>query len=379
MIAKTGYRIASFNIEKFGDKSVEFRNGRAGRKDLDTIAKIIAENEIDIIAIQEITSPFALKSLIEKLSAQPTQPIKLANNGQAAETYAIKTKSWEGRWAKPRSIYSDRAAEGYAFLWNTKKIQLVFNYKNEPFEPRIGYRTKKGDLVRPPFVGRFKPVNGYFEMRLINTHIAWDAPKNVKNPSDEQYMTVMRHKALRENELRKLLDVVYISFDKKHFDVEGKDTFAKPLPAYTFLLGDFNLNLPGIGQDAKMDESLACYQKDIADISSETSTRCIKIITVNQELTTLKDTPTDPQKASAFQRDPIATNHLANNYDHFSYDYERIRKAEISDPRDNVIYAFDYYADAETENQSKFDLYREKISDHLPIILDIDIREKRKR
>ena len=360
MHVKEGIRIASFNIEKFGDKSVELKAGQYSRKDLDMIAKIISENLIDIVAIQEITHQYALKELIQKLSVSTVDVIRLPNEGQTAEIYACKSSTWEGRWAKPRSIYSDRAAEGYAFLWNKKTTQLVTNYNKKVFEPRIGYRVKKGALVRPPFIGRFRPIHGYYEIRIINSHIAWDAPKDVKNENDIDLMTQYRLRDLRINELTALIDTVYIGFEKKHYDVDGYDTCALPMPAYTFLLGDYNLNLPGIGQGAKMPPELAVRKIDRDEI-----------VTVNAELTTLKDTPDEPESKRIYE------NPLANNYDHFSYNKNALIHHNIADPQVGVVYAFDYYAKDETEDRSKYDLYKDKVSDHLPIILDIDIRKKR--
>lgn len=48
---KTGYRIASFNIEKFSRQSISSSAERSGRKDLDMIGRIIREHEIDIIRV----------------------------------------------------------------------------------------------------------------------------------------------------------------------------------------------------------------------------------------------------------------------------------------------------------------------------------------
>lgn len=376
MQEKTGYRIASFNIEKFSRQSVYSASDKESRKDLDMIGRIIRENDIDIIAIQEITHQNALKELLEKISLQyakeeiPTtskEPDALARfSNLTREVYGYSTKHWEGRWAKPASIYSDRAAEGYAFIWNRDRIKLVTSYENETFEPRIGFNLKKGKLVRSPFIGRFMPIRGRFEFRIINTHIAWETPANVKNEADERFIQDKSDIELRKSELQTLLDTVYASLDKKQYDVNRKDRHARPLVPYTFLLGDYNLNLPGEGEGAKMPESLETYGNGE-----------LEIITVNRGLTTLKDNPKDPEEAKKLREDPEREHHLANNYDHFSYDRSKIIRHNIADPEVGVIYAFDNYASAETEEKSKYDLYREKVSDHLPIILDIDIRKKR--
>ena len=366
MYEKQGYRIASFNIEKFGDKSVEFRNGKSGRKDLTTISEIIKTNQIDIIAIQEISHQYALKALIEKLSSQPAKEIRpSAKSNLTRDVYGYTTSTWEGRWAKPASNYSDRAAEGYAFVWNRSRIKLVTNYAGESFEPRIGFNLRHGKLVRPPFIGRFMPINARYEFRIINMHFAWEKPVNETDHDIEETVDESS-KVLREQELQTVFDTVYTSLAKQQYDVNNIDKNARPLAPYTFLLGDYNLNLPGKGMGAKMSQELSEY-------------KCgdLKIVTVNGDLTTLKRVPKDPQKAEKLRNDPDPQKHLANNYDHFSYDQKRLITKDVAEPMVFVVAAYEEYRSNEADHQEKFDIYREKISDHLPVVLDIDIRKKR--
>ena len=360
------YRIASFNIEKFGDKSIEFRYGRSGRKDLTAISEIIKTNQIDIIAIQEISHQYALKSLIEKLSLQSADEIRpSAKSKLTRDIYGYTTSSWEGRWAKPASMYSDRAAEGYAFVWNRRRIKLVTNYAGESFEPRIGFNLQYGKLVRPPFIGRFMPINARYEFRIINMHFAWDKPINEIELENEETVDESV-KMLREQELQTVFDTVYTSLAKQQYDVNNIDKNARPLSPYTFLLGDYNLNLPGKGMGTKMSHKLSEYE--CGDL---------KIVTVNGDLTTLRRVPKDPKKAEIFRNDPDPQKHLANNYDHFSYDQKRFVNNGIVEPNVFVVAAYESYKSNKTDCQQKFDVYREKISDHLPIILDVDIRNKR--
>lgn len=363
---KNGYRIASFNIEKFGSRSVEFFNGQSSRKDLAAIADIINDNQIDILAIQEISHQSALKSLIEALSLQTATEIRPPRKSNLTrDTYGYSTPRWEGRWAKPASSYSDRAAEGYAFIWNRDRIQLVTNYEDESFEPRIGFYLRNGEMVRAPFIGRFMPIKSRCEFRVINAHLAWEQPANFKQEGDEEGNDT-QSKAIREQELELLLDAVYPRLAYKQYDVNNEDRHARPLVPYTFLLGDYNLNLPERGSGAKMSSRLQEY------ICGN-----LRIVTVNGELTTLKRVPKDPEKAKAFRADPNFEHHLANNYDHFSYDKTRILDHHIADPTTAVIAAYEIYQSADSDYQEKFDVYKNKVSDHLPIILDIDILNKR--
>ena len=368
MFEKRGYRIASFNIEKFGENSVEIRVGKS-RKDIDAIAEIIEKNQIDILAIQEISHQSALKALIEKLAGPAREERLPSKSNLTKETYGYITKTWEGRWAKPASKYSDRAAEGYAFLWNRRRIKLVTNYKGEAFEPRIGFNLREGKLVRSPLIGRFMPINARYEFRLINMHFAWAKPSNIIDQDDEDLRS-KDGQALREEELQTIFNTVYPSLAKQQYDSNRIDRYARPLSPYTFLLGDYNLNLPSIppkGTGATMRDSLREYE-------------CgkLKIVTVNGELTTLKRSPRDPEKAEIFRNDPELQKHLANNYDHFSYDQKRLIDNEVAEPAVFVIPAYEKYQSKGNDSQQQFDTYRDKISDHLPIILDIDVREKRR-
>lgn len=371
MSEKRGYRIASFNIENFSFQSVFSASESECRKDIKMIAQIIQKNDIDIIAIQEISHPYALKLLLQELCSVGIENANPPNKSNLTRvTYGYSTRDWEGRWAKPVSKYSDLAAEGYALIWNKQRIKLVTNYEGEVFEPRIGFNLQYGQLVRPPFIGRFMPIKGRFEFRIINAHFAWEPPKNANN---DQIQTAHKSSiAFREHELESLFSTVYSSLAKKQYDVNREDRHARPLTPYTFLLGDYNMNLTGMGEGATMPKEYLPYE--CGDL---------QIVTVNSELTTLKKLPRDPDKIEEFRSDCIDDHHLANNYDHFSYDQRKYVSHEIADPLVSVVAAYKNYEDKTYENttgdyQAKFDLYKKKISDHLPIILDIDVREKRK-
>lgn len=145
MEEKSGIRIASFNIQKFSTISVMTKSNGETKKDLDTIGRIIRENQFDIIAIQEIYHKEALKELLEKLAMQYAVEERMRHGsksvgnpysaGKTSESFGYRTKHWEGRWASPNSYYGDN--EGYAFIWNRDRVKLVTNVKNEAFEPRI--------------------------------------------------------------------------------------------------------------------------------------------------------------------------------------------------------------------------------------------------
>lgn len=378
---KAGYRIATFNIQKFGKLSVLPTETKGRKKDLDTIGKIIRDNQFDIIAIQEIYHKEVLRELLECIAQQYAVEDRLKrgsvssyntySGGKTNESFGFKTKHWEGRWATPNSYNGD--SEGYAFIWNRDRIKLVTNRKNEVFEPRIEEYISKGDsLVRPPFLGRFMPVNGYFEIRLINTHVAYSIPAQKKKEDAEGYEPDLTDIEYRKREFLTLIRTVYRRFSQKQYDVNRQDTDACYMPPYTFLLGDYNLNLANAnGTSAKLPKE---WDNLLIDR--------MHILTVNEELTTLKNRPThDPEKEQMWIKNQDIIYHLANNYDHFSYDDKKLAPkgvgAGIARPITKALYPFSYYKDKTANEETVFDLYRAKVSDHVPVYMDFDIRKKR--
>ena len=364
------YKILSFNIQKFSRVATSL----TGKKDLDTIARIIRESDADIIALQEVVNKEALKELLEAIAQQYAQEDQLKRGNKSFDglgrysvrtndIYGYRTKHWEGRWGSPVSAFGGIAAEGYAFIWNRDRIKLVTNYEGESFEPRIETFSGKNKLVRPPFVGRFMPVNGRFELRLINVHIAFSVPARMKHEDDPLYKPDVKDQELREGELKRLLDTVYTNWDKKQYDVNQQDRNARPLVPYTFLLGDYNLNLQqSTAKGSKIPKNLEIR------INGD-----MEIVTVNEALTTLKQKPGNAEEAKKREIDRDAN--LANNYDHFSYDRVKLSRHQIDKPQVGVIYAFEQYKSTGS-GQTQYDQYREQVSDHLPIFLTIHINRR---
>ena len=357
-------RIASFNIKDFGRVNSSESAENDTKKDLNKIADIIKNNKIDIIAIQEITDKEALKELLRAIAQQYTEEERLKrgninyNNlyrhALTNDCYGFRTKNWEGRWAAPISKHGGIAAEGYAFIWNRDKIKLVTNYEGKVFEPRITPYGKKNTWVRPPFIGRFMPIKSRYEFRLINTHIAWGVTSKMKQEDSDVYDTSVTDIELRRKELKALIEDVYINLAQKRYDVNHIDRNPRYLDAYTFILGDYNMNL----------RSSVATGNIIPDELADHVYKNMRIVTVNNKLSTLKSESGIPDGL------PPDT-YLANNYDHFSYDANKIVNAEA-----DVIYAFDIYDEKEdeVEDMSKYEIYRKKISDHIPVYMDIDRR-----
>lgn len=374
------YRIATFNIQKFSRLSVFTGKDGNRRKDLEMISRIVRENKIDIIAIQEVFNKEAMKELLEAIAGQYAEDDRLKRgskeygsnniNSRMNDSYGYRTKHWEGRWAKPKSNYGDNIAEGYAFIWNRDRIKLVTNMQNEVFEPRIADFGDVNNIVRPPFLGRFMPVNGRFEIRLINTHIVYSTPsKKIDEDEDlnaEVSLAGEDDIMLRKSEFRSIINTIFVDYSEMVFDKTRHDKEARQLVPYTFVLGDYNLNLNSSDTKsrAKFDKEDECIR-----INSKGE---LQIVTVNDKLTTLKGKKNNPELQAILDADPVREHHLANNYDHFSYDINRFSENQIGIPE--VIMAFDNYES--NDNQTKYEIYRSKVSDHLPVYIELDLSRK---
>lgn len=313
------YRIGSFNMFKFS-----FRSDNEIKKDMDLIACIIYEQQFDIIALQEVFSKNAMDLLIKLLGEH----------------------RWQGVWDSPNS-YSSIAAEGYAYIWDKTKIRLSTTYlpdgSSRIFRPHIynQYRVDKSigqrQLIRNPYYARFEPVNGAFcEFRLINVHIMF----------------------AKSNTTSDILDVGAVSLRRREFDILTKSlylsiadkVYGNNKPSYTIILGDYNLNLPTSGAKSS-------FLNEIVEVDNGGKIR--KLVTVQNELTTLKASSNDDLNDKF-----SIPSYWANNFDHFTYDYDRFEGLGINTGRINTVqqYCGDDYS-----------LHRKIVSDHVPVALDINL------
>lgn len=310
------YRIASFNAYKYSTNS---------SKSIEMIAKIIKDNEIDILAIQEIYSKAAMQRIVQQLNSS----------------------HWEGKWGTPNSK-SATAAEGYAFIWNKDRISLSSNRSGKRFEPVVHnqYPHRDGlELIRNPFYGRFVPnVNHMIEFRLINTHIMFSADKTL-NESEDHDTSVEQPGAvkMRKQEFEILATKILPKLEDKVYDAqwgEVDDICRKP---YTILLGDYNLNLrDSAAKDTFIDPLIV-----VEDANSKK-----EIITIQKDLSTLQAKSKETGKIEGYR----------NNFDHFTYDKQRpmyVKSWAIDAPNNPVYYAGD------------FDKYKKDVSDHLMVVMEI--------
>lgn len=298
------YKIGSFNCLNLG---------MGASKDIQAFADIIIKENFDIVALQEIKGQNALNRILTRL---PNYWLGIADD--------------------------DCNVNDYAFIWNSRRFVLANAEEqglNREYAPRIykQYRIdrKSGqtDLIREPFYARFFPCGGavpYIELRLINTHIRFSKG----TASEENSLSAV---AMRKNEFNVLVRSIYAK--------ESDKRYGNNRPAYTILLGDYNLNLPA-------SKAKPPYLIEAFEIMDGASKRVIA--TVQHGLSTLKKKDFDSEN-----------NKFANNYDHFTYDVNRFDGLLISC---NCIDTVERYCGGDTEKHIK------NISDHIPITLGIEFR-----
>lgn len=322
------YIIGSFNLLK-----MDFKSNEETKKNFDKIANIIREEKFDVIALQEIIAEIAVKEIVKRL-------------GPMYWDYVFKPSTI--------TVSKDAQREGYAFLWKKKRLRLVD--ADSAVEIKDEYRIKRnstgayihqGSLVRPPLVVRLTPQGllggSNFEIRLINTHIAFNSPINCIDKYGDA--------DLRRMELKTLSEEVYRRVSSKRYGTN--------LPAYTILMGDYNLCLAGCGTPV-VDE--------IIDI---TETRKLK--TVQREKTSLKQTVTTYNTSDLnLEHDTDVKNEndissYSQNYDHFSYELTLDDKMRLTASRVEALGK--YYG-------NDLELYRKEVSDHVPIKLIMDLKTR---
>ncbi len=404
MVPRVTYRIASFNIKQFSDESAFHGNGKDSKKDLDTIARIVKDNNIDIIAIQEIRGKLAFKELISAIAygyakditasilEQPWGDGKsmLSSQTVGMDYLACEAGNWAGRWTHPNSKWGTAIAEeGYAFIWNKNRVDLPVN-KRGRVQPVIKHK-KEIYFVRPPFYGRFitKDIGVNFEIRLLNTHVLYTKNAKLKSLKDsgiDVELLNSENQAERMRVKRELLEVLtplevdIIEKFSNQNDIERRRSEVRNLitevmereetdngyGCYLLMLGDYNLNIfnpntPYKNRRATIEDTII-YAPD----SKNGEMKTYKII--QNELTTLKTPPQVEKDPDGLYDKQNGIIRFSNNYDHFTYNENMNRNGDggrgiyLSKPQ--TINALDKYGISNRD-------YFERISDHLPIMIEI--------
>ncbi len=341
-----GYRIGSFNLMNLGLKAL----GNKDERDLGLVARIIKSEAFDVVALQEVLSEG--KALYSEDYAKKSILMHLGNE-------------WDFSWANAETDQSKTRNEGYAFVWNKKRLRLastiVPNQGPRIYYPRI-CKINKTDMQRRPYYARFTPVGTggsvpWIEIRLLCIHTYWG-----KDNSEG------REK--RDKELDVILKDIYPQISDRRYGEYGNG-----MPSYTLVLGDYNVQLRRPWKDKMFEEDnlrrvaegkVKIYREPpylkttFGDYVETTKWGHRYIKTVQDQLTTLKsiddNEKSDDQKLRGYSHD----------YDHFSFEEKQFEGVGMKVRRVDAVrkYCNDDFAE-----------YHSKVSDHIPILMDIEFKD----
>lgn len=309
------YVIGSFNIRDF-NFSNQSSDGEKISRDFEKIAEIIQKEDFSVVGIQEVNAELPVKHLTRILNMKKNimQEWKYVYSGQASREVSDP--------------------EGYAFIWNVKKLRLLNVPRNN--NPRFYENAGGVTLLRPPYYARFtaRGLNGgtNFELRLLNVHIR-DAISEVNR--------IKEFDILVKQILPRCCDHIEMSIENEI------------MPAYTFMLGDYNLRLDK-GPTAQI------KIESITDTNYTGKRRYYK--SVQEEPTSLRQVNGQQSIGECY----------ASNYDHFTYEYELIAKLRLQVQR---VEALGKYYSKEKEPSQMLRSYRTRISDHVPIKMSMGLKK----
>ena len=232
-------------------------------------------------------------------------------------------------------------------MWNKDRFDCPRNANGKPVRPRIIHQYKtdssKGEmkLIRDPGYGRFQLVGmPNAEIRLITTHIVYN------KPSEDNLSKAVDHGAhtMRQKEFNVLARCIYTSVSEDHNDINC-------VVPYTIILGDYNLNLQESGAGTPIVPAVTVIDahKNILDTTSPAGTQGFYMIFTEQ---------TD---LSTINRD---ADNYSSNYDHFTFDKRT---------KNNIVQGIPHRLNV-VERAGGYKSYKEKVSDHIPVILEIDLK-----
>ena len=332
------YRIGSFNLQNIGVKDL------TNNRDLSKIAKIIRSERFDVVALQEV---------ISEGEAFTKDDVTSESTKKSIISYLGGSDNWGFEWALTGD--DDRRHEGYAFLWNKKRLRLsnAKVIKNGVEFDRVYYprmlRINRSDMKRRPFYARFTPQGlpggSCFEIRLICIHTYFGKDSSID-------------REIRQNELDVLFKEVYPQISER--------VYGNGFPNYTVLLGDYNAELVTSDIESIVKERHKALRRYPSIINTDENGEVysdrydVKIKTFQYELTTLK-TKLDSEYEEFEDRG------YASNYDHFSYDESRVGEV-VSKKARRVDAVRRYFKD-------DFQKYYNTVSDHIPIVLELNLNK----
>ncbi len=316
-------------------------------RDLKTIADIIRGEHFDVVALQEVLSEGKAFWLNNKEHIKKSIIMELGGSS-----------TWGFEWAHAGG--NDPRQEGYAFIWNKRRIELSKTEVTTPFKkervfkPRMLELNRK-DLSRQPYYGRFTAKATNVEFRLICVHTYFG--------NDDR-----KARSFRQSELNALLEEIYPQIADKRY--------GNPNVSYTILLGDYNAELlvletmPWLmSSDRGFAKQPAIMNTDLNGVVESKKYKGRKIKTVQYEPTTLK------KKVNDNNVDEFAGSGFACSYDHFSFEEEKFNNALIRVKR--IRKAVTHYCKIQNgDYDTNFEKYYKTVSDHIPIAMDIEINTR---
>lgn len=299
-------RIGSFNMRKWGENS---------KRDIEIIANMIRDEELDVVAFQEI---FIKQELIQ-LELQ-----QLVN---------YHLPMWDCCWDKPsqttdstNAVIHNESGEGYAYIWNKRKFKLAeveAQGEHQEFKPKIINRSDVNidcsHFARTPYYIRLEPCyGGFWELRLINIHI---------------YFGTNSLSSITKRQIE------YADLTQKIYPQISQIRYGNSRPAYTIAMGDYNLNI--IRPLSKVESPEASL------IDVITIPKYGQVKTIQEQLTVLKQ-----------------IEGYSNNYDHFEYSPDKMSFSLVSCRAIDAVNK--YYG-------GNFQEYKARISDHLPIVMEFKL------
>lgn len=400
------YKIGSFNV-----RGLQQKEGK--EQDFNIIADIIKGiKPVDIHGKKKKeASPFTIVALQEVVNEDQFNSFKNYYLG----------KPWNGYYVKPDS-FSNSSAKGYAYVWNEDEVELMYGEKSkdEKFYPHILNEfednkvsmdlSEMSKLTRKPMYARFRMKSCNMELRLLNVHITFGISKAM--PDEYKEASGVRQ---RKEEFRILTEIVYPAVNKFVYK-NGCNNY------YTIMLGDYNLNLyrkwtkgtriyDQLASKAEIKpiiDSLTVAERGALRLALyETMPHIDKekfviddqsIVTLQDALTTLKNNLSGNKAnriINMFEKKKLEVSdaiekliELAgdeykvfhSNYDHFTYDEKRFDGVTINRPyrMDSII--DDYFRTSNPNVRTgaeAAEMYKKMVSDHIPIVMEIDLRDGR--
>lgn len=323
-------RIASFNVKNLNLGKDE-DSGK--KRDLKRMVDLI--RDYDIVVMQEVLNSKIIEGFFGRRKSSPI----LSHLNDSND-------SWEAKWVDPRAhaksyeyIGGDKRGEGYGFLWNKKRVDLLSDGKGKIL-PKVfdNYSVSPDQLrmARDPGYGRFKVNNRPIEIRVITTHIIFGKPRNDSILTELDIGAI----TMRKNEFDILAGKIYKEVDEYRLD----DHFNA---VYTVIMGDYNLNLKGGEISTAVMREVRCFDSSGKPCDDGFYT----MRTIQSDLTTIK------KDCSGY----------ASNYDHCSYRMN----SKYSQVIGNCFRVPDAINDTDSVEMIK--KYRDEVSDHVPIVLELNL------